>query len=66
MSLAIISLPNSEEIVYDLNVQLFNALPSDIAKKRWNELDEMIQDGLDEETAYNYIHEWLRLKEKDK
>ena len=58
--MAIINLPNQEEIIYDLNVTIFNVLPSHIAKIRWNELNEMIQEGLDEESAYNYMNGYCR------
>ena len=60
MSMAIINLSNYDEIVYDLNVQLFNILPSMVAKRKWNELDEMIQGGLTEEAAYNYVNGWIK------
>ena len=63
MSMAIINLPNEEEICYDLNVQLFNVLPKMIAKRRWAELEEMISNGLDEASAYNYVNTWIKENE---
>ena len=63
MSIAIINLSNEEEIVYDLNVQLFNVLPKMIAKRRWAELEEMISNGLDEASAYNYVNTWIKEEE---
>ena len=57
---AIINQPNQEEVIYDLNTQLFNVLPKPLARAYWRELDEMIQDGLDEATAYTYVNRWIK------
>ena len=57
---AIINQPNQEEVIYDLNTQLFNVLPKPLARVYWRELDEMIQDGLDEATAYTYVNRWIK------
>ncbi|RLA60978.1 MAG: hypothetical protein DRQ78_09080 [Epsilonproteobacteria bacterium] len=59
--MAIINLSNQDEIVYDLNVQIFNCIePKSQAKARWAELEEMISDGLDEATAYSYVYGWIK------
>ncbi len=58
--IAIINQQNQEEVIYDLNVQLFNVLPKPLARVYWRELDEMIQGGLDEETAYTYVNRWIK------
>ncbi len=59
--IAIINLPNSKEIIYDLNCQIFNVIePKCLAKIYWDELEEMINGGIDEHTAYTYMNEYLQ------
>ena len=60
MGLAIINLSNQEEIENDLNNQIFNVIiPKCQARARWAEMEELISGGIEEETAYNYVMQWI-------
>jgi len=60
MGLAIINLSNQEEIIADLNNQIFNCLtPKSHAQGRWIEMEDMIAGGIEEHTAYSYLIQWI-------
>ena len=59
--MAIINLPNQEEIIDDLNNQIFNCIePKVLARAYWSTLEEYIYGGISEETAYMYVNKWIK------
>ena len=64
--MAIINLPNQEEIIDDLNNQIFNCIePKSLARVYWSTLEEYIYGGISEETAYMYVRKWIKEEEEE-
>ena len=57
--MAIINLPNQEEIIEDLNNQIFNIFDRSEAEIKWQEMEEMIANGISEASAYRTLYIWI-------
>ncbi len=57
--MAIINLPNQEEIIEDLNNQIFNIFDRSEAEIKWQEMNDFIANGISEASAYRTLYIWI-------
>ena len=65
--MAIINLPNQEEIIYDLNNMVFNIIePKSTARVVWQQCQDLISGGATEAFMYDFVSEQISINRRTK